>query len=448
MLPYVKIGRNARLKQGGDRPRRQHPGRAGGRRGSGARRQALPPHRERHLPDHPADDRQARTEHDRGSRRRLRGLPAGQDRRARRRRRRPAGGAGAAWRRHAHAGARLSGGDGGAGAARDAVTRYDDLFGGAGAAARGQGRRASISSCSMRRISTTGRQSLSRPRRQGLAGQLAALRRAVAGRGGHRRAASCRGFVPDIVHCPRLAGGAGAGLSALSARRRTRDGRHHPQPRLPGPVSRRRSSRELAPAAAGLRASTASNITAASASSRPGCMPPTPSPRSARPMPQEICTPEFGMGLDGLLRARRDALSRHRQRHRHRRLEPGDRPAPRRDLSRRRRSQAAQPTSARVEERFGLDATTGRSSAWSAGSPGRRAWTSWPTRSTTRRARARGSRCSAPATRRSKARFHAAAARHPGRIGVVIGYDEALSHLHAGRRRRHPRSRRASSPAA
>ena len=37
----------------------QHSRRAGRRRGSGARRQALPPHRERHLPDHPGDDRQA-----------------------------------------------------------------------------------------------------------------------------------------------------------------------------------------------------------------------------------------------------------------------------------------------------------------------------------------------------------------------------------------------------
>ena len=44
---------------GGDRPWREDPRRAGGRRGPGARRQALPPHRERHRPDHPADDRRA-----------------------------------------------------------------------------------------------------------------------------------------------------------------------------------------------------------------------------------------------------------------------------------------------------------------------------------------------------------------------------------------------------
>ncbi len=42
----------------------------------------------------------------------------------------------------------------------------------------------------------------------------------------------------------------------------------------------------------------------------------------------------------------------------------------------------------------------------------------------------------------------AAAARHPGRVGVVIGYDEPLSHLHAGRLRRDPGARRASSRAA
>ncbi len=41
----------------GRRPRRPHPRADGGGRGSRARRQALPPHRGRHLPDHPVDDR-------------------------------------------------------------------------------------------------------------------------------------------------------------------------------------------------------------------------------------------------------------------------------------------------------------------------------------------------------------------------------------------------------
>ena len=45
----------------GGRRRGEDPARPGGRRGSRTRCQAIPPHRARHLPDHPADDRQART---------------------------------------------------------------------------------------------------------------------------------------------------------------------------------------------------------------------------------------------------------------------------------------------------------------------------------------------------------------------------------------------------
>ena len=60
VLPYVDIGRTARLTQCRRRSRRHDPRRARRRRGSRARRRALPPHREGHLPDHPADDRQAR----------------------------------------------------------------------------------------------------------------------------------------------------------------------------------------------------------------------------------------------------------------------------------------------------------------------------------------------------------------------------------------------------
>ena len=52
---------------------------------------------------------------------------------------------------------------------------------------------------------------------------------------------------------------------------------------------------------------------------------------------QEIRTPEFGMGLDGLVGMRAADLLRHRQRHRHRRLESGDRPACLPPITRRRR---------------------------------------------------------------------------------------------------------------
>ncbi len=58
VLPNVKIGRHAQLSNVVIDARVVIP-RAGGRRGSGAGRQALPPLRRRHLPDYPADDRPA-----------------------------------------------------------------------------------------------------------------------------------------------------------------------------------------------------------------------------------------------------------------------------------------------------------------------------------------------------------------------------------------------------
>ena len=56
----------------------------------------------------------------------------------------------------------------------------------------------------------------------------------------------------------------------------------------------------------------------------------------------------------------------------------------------------------------------------------------WPTSSTPWCRWAGGWRCWAQATRRWKPSSRAAAARHPGRIGVAIGYDEKLSHLLQG----------------
>ena len=58
VMPYVDIGRSARLTQRHRRSRRAHSGRPGGRRGSAdCDAQALSPHRAGRLPDHPADDR-------------------------------------------------------------------------------------------------------------------------------------------------------------------------------------------------------------------------------------------------------------------------------------------------------------------------------------------------------------------------------------------------------
>ncbi len=126
ILPDVDIGRHARLQQRRRRPRRADPARARGRRGPGAGRAALPPHRGGRLPDHREDDRPAgELTPDGGSLRRLRSLSAGQDRRARRCGRRAAGGAGGGGRAGAHAAARLSGGARGAAgsASRPACSR-------------------------------------------------------------------------------------------------------------------------------------------------------------------------------------------------------------------------------------------------------------------------------------------------------------------------------------
>ena len=60
VLPYVDIARGARLSNV-DRGRGSaHPAGARRGRGPGTRRAPLPPHRARHLPHHPADDRPAR----------------------------------------------------------------------------------------------------------------------------------------------------------------------------------------------------------------------------------------------------------------------------------------------------------------------------------------------------------------------------------------------------
>ena len=93
---------------------------------------------------------------------------------------------------------------------------------------------------------------------------------------------------------------------------------------------------------------------------------------------EEIKTPAYGMGLDGLISARSGPAPRHRQRHRHRRLEPRDRPAPPRHLL---RPQAPGPRPEPHRARRPLrppQRRLARSSSSSAASPGRRASTSSP----------------------------------------------------------------------
>ena len=167
---------------------------------------------------------------------RLRGLSAGQDRRAGRCGGRAAGGAGGARRRRAHAAAGLSGGAGRARAADAGATRSPDLFGGAGAACWRARAAGSTCSCSTRRTCLPGPATLCRPGRARLAGQPAALRRpgAVAaeiGRG------ACRGFVPDVVHCHDWQAGLAPAYLRYGGGARPRHGDDDPQPGLPGPVA-------------------------------------------------------------------------------------------------------------------------------------------------------------------------------------------------------------------
>ena len=161
----------------------------------------------------------------------------------------------------------------------------------------------------------------------------------------------------------------------------------------------------------------------------------TVSPTYAR----EIATHEFGCGLDGVIRGRGADVSRHPQRHRRRGLEPGHRHRARRALP------AAEP---------------GRQGAVQGGAAGRaRAWRADAdaplfgvvSRLTAQKGldlvlaalpallrRACSSRCRARGDPALEAAFRAAAAAHPGRVAVRIGYDEALRAPADRRRRRDP----------
>ena len=153
----------------------------------------------------------------------------------------------------------------------------------------------------------------------------------------------------------------------------------------------------------------------------------------------EILSPEFGMGLEGVIASRARPGLRHRQRHRHRDVEPGratrTSPRPIRPAT----SPAAPPTSARWRHASGSTAAMARCSSsisrltWQKGMDVLRRMP----RPSGRRS-AGGWRCWVRAMPAIESQLQAAAARHPGAIGLQIGYDERLSHLHAGRRRRDP----------
>jgi starch synthase len=143
---------------------------------------------------------------------------------------------------------------------------------------------------------------------------------------------------------------------------------------------------------------------------------------------QEICTPEFGMGLDGLLRARRSALRGIVNGIDTAVWDPAHDPhiaetyGPR-TLARRSANKRA------VEQRFGLEPGEGilhgvvSRLTWQKGMDIFAAALDHLVET--------GARLALIGTGEEaiERAVTAAAERHPGRIGAVIGYDEALSHL-------------------
>ena len=231
-------------------------------------------------------------------------------------------------------------------------------------------------------------------------------------------------------------------ISDRGARRRG-TAAHDPQPRVPGPVPGRAHARALQPA--GRRA----------ARRRHGVLgrPQLPeggraverrtSARSAPPTRARSSRPSEGMGFDGLLRAARPRPHRHRQRHRRRRVEPGHRPTSRRRRTPARRLPAKAANKAALQRELGLQRARRRArcSAWSAGSPPRRASTCCSPRCrgcvATRRAAGRARHRRPGAGGRASVD---AAARPPRAGGHGHRLRRGALAPHPGGRRRHPRA--------
>ena len=206
----------------------------------------------RRLPDHPADDRQARAMSElQGPLRRVGDLPAGQDRRARRRGRR------AARARSQREGVEMRtlvpGYPGGHGQARRRVdgARIQPISSAARRAFSRATRRASTCSRSTRRISSTGRATpISAP--TGATGPtMPAASPRWRGSAPTSGSGAIGAFRPEVVHAHDWQAALAPAYLHYADGPRPGDGDHHPQPRLSGPLSgldlrRARSARERA----------------------------------------------------------------------------------------------------------------------------------------------------------------------------------------------------------